>query len=323
MKKMPTIFVRQFNNCHKVKALNQVNEGCEWWFNGEGYATEKFDGTCCLVKDGELYKRFDYKEGRTLPKGAIPCQECADPITKHFPHWLKVDEDDPSDKWFIKAFNKSKPLEDGTYELVGLHFKANPYKLEYDVFLKHGSKILPDVPRDFEGIREYLKNNKYIEGIVFYRGNGEMCKIKRSDFKLAFPVRLGNKMTTKDLVNIEKYYKLGYSSNLIGKKLNLNGNTIRKYLKDMGYEINRKTINNYEHIIDNDRSRYLIDIYDLDTDTLVYSFDNRKDFFNTFKDKKPSSLDKLVWRLNRREDHSGFIFIDHKKYKVIITRRKV
>ena len=29
--------------------------------------------------------------------------------------------------------------------------------------------------------KEYLKNN-YIEGIVFYRGNGEMCKIKRSDF---------------------------------------------------------------------------------------------------------------------------------------------
>ncbi len=24
--------------------------------------------------------------------------------------------------------------------------------------------------------------NHYIEGTVFYRGNGEMCKIKRSDF---------------------------------------------------------------------------------------------------------------------------------------------
>ena len=37
------------------------------------------------------------------------------------------------------------------------------------------------VPRTYEQIKEYLENN-YVEGIVFYRGNGEMCKIKRSDF---------------------------------------------------------------------------------------------------------------------------------------------
>ena len=35
--------------------------------------------------------------------------------------------------------------------------------------------------KNFEGIKQYLENH-YIEGIVFYRGNGEMCKIKRSDF---------------------------------------------------------------------------------------------------------------------------------------------
>ena len=34
---------------------------------------------------------------------------------------------------------------------------------------------------DYEGIKQYLEEH-YIEGIVFYRGNGEMCKIKRSDF---------------------------------------------------------------------------------------------------------------------------------------------
>ena len=45
----------------------------------------------------------------------------------------------------------------------------------------NGKKILENVPRDYEGIRQYLENH-YIEGIVFYRGNGEMCKIKRSDF---------------------------------------------------------------------------------------------------------------------------------------------
>ena len=46
---------------------------------------------------------------------------------------------------------------------------------------KHGQRILENVPRTYEGIKEYLANN-YIEGIVFYRQNGQMCKIKRRDF---------------------------------------------------------------------------------------------------------------------------------------------
>lgn len=48
--------------------------------------------------------------------------------------------------------------------------------------IRHGQTILQDVPRTYEGIREYLETH-YIEGIVFYRGTcAEMCKIKRSDF---------------------------------------------------------------------------------------------------------------------------------------------
>lgn len=74
-------------------------------------------------------------------------------------------------------------LENGTYELIGKHINANPYNLDKDVLVKHGGIILEDVPRDYEGIKQYLKNH-YIEGIVFYRENGEMCKIKRSDFNL-------------------------------------------------------------------------------------------------------------------------------------------
>lgn len=41
--------------------------------------------------------------------------------------------------------------------------------------------MLENVPRDFEDIKEYLRTHM-IEGIVFHRGNGEMCKIKRTDF---------------------------------------------------------------------------------------------------------------------------------------------
>lgn len=41
--------------------------------------------------------------------------------------------------------------------------------------------VLEDVPRSFEGIRDYLQEH-YIEGIVFWRNGEPRCKIKRSDF---------------------------------------------------------------------------------------------------------------------------------------------
>ena len=182
MKKMPTLFKREFDKNHVSKTLNEITEGCEWVINGEGYATEKIDGTCCLIKDGKIYARFDYKEGRKLPEGAIPCQEKADPITGHFPHWVLC-TDQPQYKYHIKAFEQfpSEEYENGTYELIGKHFQSNPYDLSLDILEKHGLRIIENIPRTYEGIRDFLKNN-YLEGIVFYRGNGEMCKIKRSDF---------------------------------------------------------------------------------------------------------------------------------------------
>lgn len=181
MRKMKTLFERQFENHQIAKCLNKVQEGCEWVINGEGYVTEKIDGTCCMIQDNILYKRFDYKVGRKLPEGAIPCQEKADEITGHFPHWVKVDENNPSDKYHIQAFKEKDNWENGTYELIGKHIQGNPYNLENDVLEKHGLRILENVPRDYEGLKKYLEEH-YIEGIVFYRGNGEMVKLKRSDF---------------------------------------------------------------------------------------------------------------------------------------------
>ena len=116
-----------------------------------------------------------------MPEGAIPCQEKADEITGHFPHWVLCDENNPADQYHIKAFKEKDVLQNGTYELIGKHFQGNPYELEDDKLEKHGERILEGVPRTYEGIKQYLEAH-LIEGIVFYRGNGEMCKIKRSDF---------------------------------------------------------------------------------------------------------------------------------------------
>ena len=35
---------------------------------------------------------------KPVPEGAIKCQEKADPITGHFPCWVKVDDKKPEDK---------------------------------------------------------------------------------------------------------------------------------------------------------------------------------------------------------------------------------
>lgn len=186
MQKMPTLFIREFDNYRVVKISPDVAKGCEWVLSGEGVATEKLDGTCTWFHDGHIWKRYDAKHGKPVPDDAIKCQEEADPVTGHLPCWVPVYADEPSDKWFVAAYKaqlkQGYVFEEGqTYELIGKHIRANPYNLNNDIYCKHGEKILSDVPRDFDGIRAYLESHE-IEGIVFHRGNGEMCKIKRSDF---------------------------------------------------------------------------------------------------------------------------------------------
>lgn len=188
MKKIKTLFERVIVDHEIIDILPNVAEGCEWVLKGEGIATRKFDGTACMIKDGKLYARLDYyainrwgrKKQRVLPEGAIPCQPESDPITGHFPHWVPVTGQHIY-KWHKVAFESQPGLEDGTYELCGVHIKSNPEHIaEGDILIKHGSVIL-DVPRTFEGIRQFLEEHD-IEGIVFHRENGDMCKIKRTDF---------------------------------------------------------------------------------------------------------------------------------------------
>lgn len=179
------MFEREYGDDGGVIAVKPiVRSGLGWVLEGEGEATEKVDGACCAIINGRLWKRFDAKPGRKIPQGAIPCITHADPITGHWPHWVPVDAHRAEDKWFVSAYlNTPWVTADGTYEAVGPHFQSNPYVLDDDFLERHGRIKLMDCPRDFDGIREYLCAHE-IEGIVWHRGNGEMCKIKRKDFRL-------------------------------------------------------------------------------------------------------------------------------------------
>lgn len=187
MKKIPTLFEREFENHRVVKVLNKVTPGMEWVLNGEGIATVKIDGACCAIINGEFYKRYDAKHGKPIPEGALKCQEEADPITGHLPCWVKCNRENPADKWLFQAYDYAMSehygeLRDGTYEAIGTHFQGNPYNMDNDVLVRHGQAVV-EVERTFEGIREYLIEHN-IEGLVFWKDGVPQCKIKRSDYGL-------------------------------------------------------------------------------------------------------------------------------------------
>jgi len=180
MKKLSTLFKKDPNDLGRV--INEIDPKNDWVIKeGMGIPTRKFDGTSFAIIDGELYKRFDLKKGRTLPPNAIPCQE-ADKITGHHPHWVKCDRNDNSNKWHFVAFDSLENKEDGTYELCGKKVQGNPEKIEGHRLIKHGSETLFIGALSFETIKEFLRQND-IEGIVFHHRNDDrMCKIRKRDF---------------------------------------------------------------------------------------------------------------------------------------------
>ena len=196
MKKIPTLFERAYENHKVVDCLPVLTKPEFAEVLANGVATIKYDGSCCAIIEGELYKRYDCKKGKTPPTGAIPCCE-PDPVTGHWPHWVKVSDDKPDDKWFIKAYeytlseNDNKPLLDGTYEAIGPHFQGNPYRLPFDRLIMHGKDeiYLTDKERSFEGLKRLLELLD-IEGIVFWFNDEPVCKLKRSDFGMEWPRKM-------------------------------------------------------------------------------------------------------------------------------------
>lgn len=188
MKKIPTLFRREFDDHKVVNICDEVPSELSWVLRGEEIATEKFDGSCCAIIDGKFYRRYDAKhnkrgELKQPSANAIPCGE-PDPVTGHWPHWVPVSEDAGS-KWYISAKKNAEKsnmlLEDGTYETIGPHFQSNPYKLSEDTLVRHDSVVIDLPDRNIEGIRTYLSKHN-IEGIVFWKDGEPRCKIKRKDF---------------------------------------------------------------------------------------------------------------------------------------------
>jgi hypothetical protein len=194
MKKIPCVFKRDFSDKLNPKILNEVTSGCEWVLAGEGVATRKRDGTACLFRNGHLFRRYDAKRGKVPPDGFEAAQD-PDPLTGHWPGWLEVNvwNPDAADVWHALAYFQETHMlnatsfHNGTYELVGPKVNANHEGLTTYHLISHGSEQLLNVPRTFEGIREFLRDFNS-EGIVFWRTNSDMAKITRESFGFAWPI---------------------------------------------------------------------------------------------------------------------------------------
>ena len=195
MRKLPTVFVRTFSPRHEIVSCGpHVTPGCEWVVAGEGRATIKWDGEAYRVLGGKLWRRYDanVRKGRTPPPGAEPCEQAADPVTGHWPHWLLVTLDDPAlalarESYAFEVAAFGGPPPDGTYELVGPKVQGNPHGFGSNEFRRHGAALV-DVPdRSLDGIRAWLAAHADCEGLVFHHDDGRMAKIKRSDFGMAWP----------------------------------------------------------------------------------------------------------------------------------------
>ncbi|MBE9542061.1 MAG: hypothetical protein IMF01_07055 [Proteobacteria bacterium] len=172
MRKMPTIFNRNYNPC---RVFNMQHPDCDWVFNGEGVATRKWDGTCVMIENGEYFKRRTVKSKKQPPDDFILMD--SNPITGKRFGWVPVTEDD---KWHMEAYHANRP--DGTYELVGPKVQGNAEDLKLHVLLNHRYyMVYSGILRTFDGIRDFMKD-KDIEGIVFHHPDGRMAKIKKSDY---------------------------------------------------------------------------------------------------------------------------------------------
>ena len=157
----------------------EVTVGCEWVLAGEGVATRKYDGMCCAVIDGVLWKRREVKLGKPIPDGFVQTDE--DSVTGKKFGWLLCGTG-PDDKYF-RAVVASRPVfEEGTHELLGPKIQGNPEALDGLFLMKHSkAQVLHNVTRTFDGLKICLGEHD-IEGIVFHHEDGRMAKIKGKDF---------------------------------------------------------------------------------------------------------------------------------------------
>lgn len=181
MKKIPTLFERDWNG-DRSRVVPTYHPDCAWVVAGEGVATKKIDGACCMIRDGALFKRRELKATEDEPPGFLRADY--DPETRKTIGWLPVG-DGPEDRYFREAFDMLSNRSPGTYELVGPKVQGNPEGLPAHGLVSHDHlELAEQPPRDFEGLRAWMAGQD-IEGVVWHHPDGRRAKLKLRDFGLS------------------------------------------------------------------------------------------------------------------------------------------
>ena len=183
MKKIPTIFVRDFSQ-KGAPITTEWHPDALWVRDGLGTPTVKWDGTACLWDGTLLWKRREVKAGDPIPAGFRVSG--VDDETGKQVGWLPVDQS-PNDQWHRDALANDRFMHhinmDGTYELIGPKVNGNKHGLVDHWLVRHGDGQHAGAPRTYDAIKEWLTANK-TEGIVWHHPDGRMAKIKRRDLGL-------------------------------------------------------------------------------------------------------------------------------------------
>lgn len=182
MRKIPTIFERDWDG-DRSRVLDIPNPEADWVFRGEGVATRKYDGMCCLFDGVGWWKRREVKKDGSTPK-EFACVETDDKTGKCV-GWVPIGGG-PEDKYMREAIALSDCRTSGTYEFLGPKSQGNIEGYAKHLMLPHGNTeiIAPIVPRTFAELAIWFQDQD-IEGIVWHHlADGRMAKIKKRDFGL-------------------------------------------------------------------------------------------------------------------------------------------
>jgi len=216
VRKIPTLFRRDVLTPALI--TREVHPDCQWVLDGEGEPTRKYDGTCVgffpMVR-GEVrlggigshevavlddltavwLARREVKAGKTPPPGFITAQH--DETTGKTVGWEPVEQSsfaklhtealalhggEVLDEWPTRG-----PVLGGTYELIGTKVNGNPEKLNEHILVRHGyiaadeRDVLNAMPRDFDGLIEWLLADCSWEGVVWHHPDGRRAKLKVRD----------------------------------------------------------------------------------------------------------------------------------------------
>lgn len=163
-----------------------------WFTEGLGIATRKWDGEPVLIKpspegDGSItiYKGIKYLRTEQAPTPTIETSDAGSLIvTGWVPARWSADHILAQAVQSMQA--SGRPIEPGTYELVGPGVKGNPEGFPEPTLVNHLLVSYLHCPRDLEALTWFLAKHQ-IEGIVWHHG-GESCKITRREVGLGWPL---------------------------------------------------------------------------------------------------------------------------------------